>query len=161
VACANWSMRRAGMPVLLVIDDEPLILDCFRYTFTEPEVKLVTGGTAAEGIAQFKRHRPDAVILDVHLPDLSGLDTFRQFNQLDAKVPIIFITGHGTAETAIEAMRLGAYEYVLKPLDPDQVIELVTRAFAISRLMRVPAMLPTEGTDTATQESTDLLIGKS
>ncbi len=54
----------------------------------------------------------------------------------------MLVTGHGTAETAIEAMRLGAYDYVVKPLDPNHLTELVSRAFAISRLMRVPAMLP-------------------
>jgi two-component system nitrogen regulation response regulator GlnG len=145
------------MPALLVIDDEPLILDCFRYTFQEPEVTLATADTAAKGLAQFTKQRPDVVILDVHLPDMSGLDAFRRLRQIDAKVPIIFITGHGTAETAIEAMRLGAYEYVLKPLDPDQLTELVNRAFTISRLMRVPAVVSQAD---AAAESSDLLVGK-
>jgi two-component system, NtrC family, nitrogen regulation response regulator GlnG len=144
------------MPVLLVIDDEPLILECFRYAFAEPNMTLVTAGTAAEGLSQFSKHRPDVVILDVHLPDMSGLDAFQRLHQIDAKVPIIFITGHGTAETAIEAMRLGAYEYVLKPLDPDQLTELVNRAFKISRLMRVPAVVSQAD---AAPDSSDLLVG--
>ncbi len=57
-------------------------------------------------------------------------------------MPVIFITGHGTADTAIEAMRLGAYEYLLKPLELDHLTDLVERAFEISRLMRVPATIP-------------------
>ena len=58
---------------------------------------------------------------------------------------MIFITGHGTADTAIEAMRLGAYEYLLKPLELDHLTDLVDRAFEISRLMRVPATIPEGG----------------
>ena len=60
---------------------------------------------------------PDVVILDVHLPDLSGLDALRRIRELDAKVPVIFITGHGTTETAIEATKLGAFDYLFKPLE--------------------------------------------
>jgi two-component system, NtrC family, nitrogen regulation response regulator GlnG len=129
------------MPHLLVIDDEPLILDCFRYAFTEPEVTLTTAMTAAEGIELFSQQRPDAVVLDVVLPDMTGLELCRRLRQEDARVPMILMTGHGTAARAIEAMRLGAYEYLVKPLDPDEIGALVSRAFEISRLMRVPAVI--------------------
>ncbi|MGH8323887.1 MAG: sigma-54-dependent transcriptional regulator, partial [Steroidobacteraceae bacterium] len=74
----------------------------------------------------------------------------------DPRVPVIFITGHGTAETAIEAMRLGAYDYLLKPLDLDHLREVVRRAIAISRLMSVPALVPESGGE---EERSDLLIG--
>src|SRR5690348_9026487 len=100
------------MPLLLVIDDEPLILDCFRYAFSEPDVTLRTAKTAAEGIELFCRQRPDAVVLDVGLPDMTGLELCQRLRQEDARVPMIFMTGHGTAARAIEAMRMGAYEYV-------------------------------------------------
>ena len=85
--------------------------------------------------------RPDVVILDIDLPDQSGLETFRRIHELDPKIPVIFITGHGTTATAIEAMSLGAYEYLLKPLELDPLCDLVARAFEISRLMRVPAVI--------------------
>ena len=89
--------------------------------------------------------RPDVVILDIDLPDKSGLDVFRRIHEVDPKVPVIFITGHGTTDTAIEAMKLGAFDYLLKPLDLDPLRELVARAFEISRLMRVPAMVAEGG----------------
>jgi DNA-binding NtrC family response regulator len=82
------------------------------------------------------------VVLDVNLVGESGLETFSLIRAADPRIPVIFITGHGTADTAIEAMRLGAYEYLLKPLELDQLSDLVQRAFEISRLMRVPAVIP-------------------
>ena len=101
--------------------------------------------------------RPDVVILDIDLPDQSGLEAFRRIHQVDPKIPVIFITGHGTTATAIEAMSLGAYEYLLKPLELDQLCDLVERAFEISRLMRVPAVVPEGGQP---DDAPDLLVGR-
>lgn len=78
------------------------------------------------------------MLCDVKLPDRSGLDLLANLRDVDPKIPVILMTGFGTSETAIEAMRRGAYDYLLKPLDPDQLEELVQRAFTVSRLMRVP-----------------------
>ncbi len=144
-------------PILLVIDDESAILSCFRIAFAEPEVKLHTATTAAEGLRLFFEHRPDVVILDVRLPDMSGLDLFRRLHESDAKVPVILMTGFGTAATAIEAMRLGAFEYLIKPPDMDQLSELVTRALKISQLMRVPAVI---ADDEAADDASDVLVGR-
>src|SRR3954453_6384623 len=145
------------MPTLLVVDDEPSILYFFRQAFTEPEVTLHTASSAAEGIEAVTRDRPDVVILDINLPDASGLETFRRIHEIDPKVPVIFITGHGTMATAIEAMRLGAYEYLLKPPELDQLSDLVERAFEISRLMRVPAVIPDRG---EAEEDADAVLGR-
>jgi nitrogen regulation protein NR(I) len=145
------------MPKLLVVDDEPSILHFFRRAFHEPEVTLRTAGTAEEALAIVSRDHPDVVILDINLPDQSGLDAFHRLRELDARIPVIFITGHGTTATAIEAMRVGAYEYLLKPLELDQLLDLVNRAFEISRLMRVPAVMPeAESTET----SAEVLVGR-
>ncbi len=144
------------MPVLLVIDDDPLILECFRLLFPKGQATVHTATSAAEGIKVYREKNPDVVVLDVQLPDLSGLDAYKQLHELDARVPVIFITGHAAAETAIDAMRLGAYEYVVKPLDPAPLRELITKAFEISRLMRVPAVVPEVGTN---DESADSLVG--
>ncbi len=145
------------MPTLLVIDDEPSILHFFRRAFPRPETTLLTASTAAEGLERAAGGRPDVVILDINLPDASGLETFERLHQMDPRIPVIFITGHGTTATAIEAMRLGAYEYLLKPLELDQLSDLVERAFEISRLMRVPAVIP-EGTET--RGDSDALLGR-
>ena len=126
------------MHTLLVIDDDPLVAKCFRHVFPPDEVTVRVSPTAADAARDFLAHRPDAVLCDVRLPDRSGLDLLAEFRAADPKVPVILMTGFGTSETAIEAMRRGAYDYLLKPLDPEQVEELVRRAFAVGRLMRVP-----------------------
>ena len=109
------------MATILVIDDEPSILHAFRRAFADPEVTLLTASDGAEGLELVARCRPDVVVLDINLPDMSGLDVFRRIRTIDARIPVIFITGHGTTETAIEAMKQGAFDYLLKPLDLDQL----------------------------------------
>jgi nitrogen regulation protein NR(I) len=144
------------MPVLLVIDDEPAILHAFRRGFQQSDVTVLTAASGAEGLTMVTQYDPDVVLLDLALPDLSGLDVFRRIHQRHAKIPVIFITGHGTTDTAIEAMKLGAFDYLLKPLELAHLRELVGRACAISRLMRVPAV--TE--DEPIQEPADVLVGR-
>src|SRR5438046_1193028 len=116
----------------------------------------MTAGTAAEGLDKLAEYRPDVVILDIELPDLSGLEMLRRLRQFDGRIPAILITGRGTTATAIEAMSLGAYEYLLKPLQMGELRELVARALEASRLMRVPAVLeePASG-----KPASDVLLG--
>src|SRR5262245_37871255 len=112
------------MPMLLVIDDEESILHAFRQNFREPGYTLLTASSAEEGMEQFRK-RPDVVILDIHLPDSTGLETFEQLRRVDARVPVILITGHGTTELAIEAIKRGAFDYLLKPPELPQLREIV------------------------------------
>ena len=145
------------MPKLLVVDDEPAILHAFRRAFREPELTLLTSSSATEGIELVRTESPDVVILDVHLPDLSGLDALRRIRELDAKVPVIFITGHGTTETAIEATKLGAFDYLFKPLELAELRQLVAKALELSRMMRVPPAMDEAAAD---QPQKDALIGR-
>lgn len=144
------------MPSLLFIDDEPTILRAVRKSFRTPQVTVLTAASAAEGLAMVAQHHPDVVLLDLELPDLSGLEVFRRIQQGDARIPVIFITGRGTTETAIEAMQLGAFDYVLKPLKLAPLRDMVERACAISRLMRVPAVTEEE----PAQAAADVLVGR-
>lgn len=105
---------------------------------------MTTATSAEAGIGLFSTTRPDAVILDVLLPDRTGLEVFRELHRLDPKVPVILITAGGTSDTAIEAMKLGAFDYLLKPLDFGRVRSLVRRAFEIRRLMREPVSVDPE-----------------
>lgn len=132
------------MPSLLAIDDDRLVLDCLKFAFPQDQVTLHTAGSAAQGLDLLAQKKPDAVLMDIGLPDMSGLDAFKRLRQIDPKVPVIFMTGDTGSDLAIEAMRLGAYDHLLKPFDPDHLVELVERAFAISRLMRVPVQTETD-----------------
>lgn len=147
------------MAKILVIDDEFSILHAFRRAFDDPGEVLLTAANAEEGIALAVSERPDVVVLDLNLPDAYGLDVFHQIRAVDARIPVIFITGHGTTETAIEAMKLGAFDYLLKPLELARMRDLVERAAEISRLGRVPAVVPDEPVPVGT--AADVLVGRS
>jgi two-component system nitrogen regulation response regulator GlnG len=145
------------LPTLLVIDDEPSILLAFQRAYRNAGIEIVAAETAADGLRQARRQPPDVAVLDVQLPDASGLDLYRSLRQIDARCPVIFITGKSTTDTAIEAMKLGAYEYLLKPLELAQLRQVIDRAFSISRLMHVPAIVD-EGDSIDAQS--DAIIGR-
>ena len=95
------------------------------------------------------------------LPELSGLETYDAIRQIDPKLPVIYITSHGSSEMAIEAMKLGAYDYVQKPLDKEKLLDLVARAAEMRRLMNVPVSVPRDS-DTPTDElDSDAMLGQS
>jgi two-component system nitrogen regulation response regulator GlnG len=144
------------MATLLIVDDEASILLAFRKAFREPAVTVLTAETAAQGLEIAREQRPDVIVLDVHLPDMTGLDMLRQLRELDARSLVVFITGRSTTDTAIEAMKLGAYEYLLKPLDLSSLRQVIDRALAMSRLMHVPAVLAAAGD---VDERADAIVG--
>ena len=144
-------------PRLLVIDDEPSIQHAFTRAFRDTEVAVSLASNAAEAITRFREVAPDVVVLDVHLPDATGLETYQRLRELDARVPVILITGHGTTDLAIKAISEGAFEYLLKPLDLAELRAVIDRAIRASRLMREPAALPEID---PLPESGDALIGR-
>jgi two-component system nitrogen regulation response regulator GlnG len=132
------------MPTLLVIDDEQSVRYSFRRVFEGDGVQVLTARTAAEGLDMIRDHGPDVVVLDLQLPDRTGLDVFQELQAQDSKRPVIFITAHGTADTAIEAMKAGAFDYLVKPVDLERLSQVLARAFEAARLMQVPTILPQE-----------------
>jgi nitrogen regulation protein NR(I) len=144
------------MAKLLVIDDEPTIRFSIEQVFAEESVQVLGAETAAEGLQLAAEESPDVILLDIRLGDRSGLEVFHDLRRLDPRSLIIFITGHGTTDTAIEAMKLGAYDYLVKPFDAEQLQQVVGQAFAISRLMHVPTILE-EGD--RPEDKPDRLIG--
>jgi two-component system response regulator AtoC len=146
------------MPTLLVVDDDELILNCFRFAFAPEELTIQTATTAAEALALCRRQTFDAIVTDVRLPGRSGLELLGDLQALDHRVPVILMTGHGTANTAIEAMRQGAFEYLLKPLDIDVLQAVIDRALETSRMTRTPAQIADCTTDDPGDG--DLLVGQ-
>jgi len=146
------------MAVVLVVDDDPLILQAFDFLFPGAGHEMLKAGTGLEGVAAYEAKLPDVVIADVRLPDIDGLELVRRLQAAGKKTPIILMTGFGTAEIAIEAMRQGAYEYVLKPLDPDTLVPLIERAIDAYRQMRAPLKI---GDGDADSPGAEALIGRS
>ena len=144
------------MPTLLVVDDDRSIRYLIQKAFEGSSIAVLSAGTAEEALALVQQG-PDVVLLDIVLPETSGLEAFQQIQSLDVKLPVIFMTGLGTSNTAIEAMKLGAYDYLHKPLDLTKLVGLVERALEIRRLMQVPVELPRSD---ATVSVGDQIIGR-
>ncbi|MEZ6086995.1 MAG: response regulator [Pirellulaceae bacterium] len=146
------------MQSLLVIDDEASIRKAFERAFTSESVKVLTAKDGAEGERLFVDEKPDVVVVDLSLPDTNGLELFKRLREVDARVPFIFITGHGTVQSAIEATKLGAYDYLFKPLELDEIRSLLDKAFNLSRMVRVQPVLAESDSDEAA--SGDAIVGR-
>jgi DNA-binding NtrC family response regulator len=146
------------MPTLLVIDDDRSIRHIIEQTFEETGLRVLTAPTAEAGLTLVRAERPDVVLLDIMLPQASGLDVLASIKELDKKLPVIFITVGGSSDSAIDAMMRGAYDYVLKPLDTTLLRELVTRALHARQLMNVPVEIPAVARESASGEQ---LVGRS
>jgi two-component system nitrogen regulation response regulator GlnG len=121
---------------LLVIDDEPDVQYSFRRLFESPELEVAAAGSGEEALRLIPALRPDLVLMDIRMGGLNGLETLRRVRELDAKLPVILMTAYGTTQTAIEAMKLGAFDYVLKPFDVPKLKDLVARALQAARDMK-------------------------
>src|SRR5579884_3529472 len=147
------------MPRLLVIDDEPNVLYSLEKSLRSDALEVLTASTAKEGIELAQRRHPDAVLLDVRLSDMYGLDAFDRLRQIDPRLPIVVITAYATTETAIEAMKRGAFEYLLKPVDWHRLREVVDKALELSRLRHVPAVF--EQQEAVPDGPVDRIVGTS
>jgi two-component system nitrogen regulation response regulator GlnG len=130
------------MPGVLVIDDDRSVVHLIRAALKDLKVEVMAAESADEGLSAFKKLKPDAVLLDIMLPGTSGIDLFDKIRRVDERVPVIFITAGGESDTAIEAMTLGALDFLLKPLDVARIKELVSQALQIRTLMETPVEVP-------------------
>ena len=130
------------MAHLLLIDDDPaLIPKQMRQAFPAPDHRVEVARTGAEGLERVRAEPPDVILLDLRLPDQSGLEVSQQIRRIDARIPIIFITIAKSADAAIEAMQQGAYDYLFKPLDLRQLQHVVGEALEVARRMHEPAVM--------------------
>ncbi|MEX2093196.1 MAG: sigma-54 dependent transcriptional regulator [Pirellulales bacterium] len=130
------------MSKVLVIDDDRSVRHLIEKVFVGSNVEVVSAATAEEGLRLQHETQPDAALLDILLPKTSGLELFEELRKADAKLPIVFITSLASSEIAIKAMTLGAFDYLLKPLDVARIRELVGQALEIRRLMSIPVEVP-------------------
>src|SRR5579871_5855979 len=140
----NFPLREGSgyMANILLIDDHPgLLADQVSHVFPDPEHRVNIAHTGAEGLQLVANVRPDVILLDLRLPDQSGLDVLRQLRQIDARIPVVLVTVARSADSAIEAMRQGAYDFLLKPLDLQELDRVLGEALNVARLMREPAVV--------------------
>ncbi len=119
---------------ILVVDDEEGILQALSAILRDEGYLVSETQGGAQAVKSVAKDPPSAVLLDIWMPDQDGLETLRQIRELAPDVPVIMMSGHGTIETAIKAIKLGAYDYIEKPLSLDKVLLLVQHAIETRRL---------------------------
>src|SRR5213083_345248 len=124
------------MNKLLLIDDEADVQYSFQRIFDSPEIELTTASSGEEGLKLVPKLKPDLVIMDVRMGAITGLETLRRIRQIDPRLLVILMTAYGTTQTAIEAMKLGAYDYLLKPFDVPKLKQIIAAALKAARDMK-------------------------
>ena len=152
------------MSKLLLIDDEVDVQYSFQRIFDSPEMELTTASSGEEGLKLIPKLKPDLVVMDVRMGGITGMETLRRIRQIDSKLLVILMTAYGTTQTAIEAMKLGAYDYLLKPFDVPKLKEIIAKALDAAREMRSGARYDFERKDRPVLQPEDLqseIVGQS
>jgi nitrogen regulation protein NR(I) len=143
---------------VLIVDDDPSM----RYSLTRmlegQGLGVAAAKNGAEALMLFFANKPDLVVMDIKMPGQSGLEILRQIKEKDPKALVILMTAFGTTETAIEAMKFGAFDYMLKPFDIPKMKSLVERALEVSRMMKRVISLPDQKGGEIAEES---IVGSS
>jgi DNA-binding NtrC family response regulator len=136
------------MNTVLVVDDKEMLRDSVGATLQRAGFGVVTAESGASALEQIARRRPDCVVTDLKMPGMTGLELLEQARQIDDAMPLIVMTAYGAVDSAVEAIKLGAFDYLTKPFEGDELIVAVKRAIEHSRLARENAVLRTaaEGT---------------
>jgi CheY-like chemotaxis protein len=117
------------MGKILVIDDEEIIRIRLKDLLVLDDYEAFAAGSGTEGLELFARERPDIVIVDLRMPDMDGLEVLRRIKAASEHTEVIIVTGHGGVETAIEAMKMGAFSYLQKPLEYDELLIEINRIY--------------------------------
>jgi len=142
---------------ILIVDDDPQLRSSFERLLSAEGHQVQTAVSGESAVRQVGRSVPDLVIMDVRLPGMTGLEAYREMQQLEPKLPVIIMTAYGTTDTAIEATKLGAYDYVLKPFEIPRVLELIDQALQAGRFMRTRVRV---GSASGSATEPDALIGR-
>jgi DNA-binding NtrC family response regulator len=150
-------MNRAAATIL-VVDDERLIRWSLEQQLRREGYLVLSAATGEEGLRLARTEAPDLVLLDVRLPDADGVDLLARLREMDPEVIVILITAHGAVEPAVRAMKLGATDYLVKPVDPDELGVTIRRALETRTLRRDVTRFQAEVRDGSGLED---LIGES
>jgi len=142
---------------ILIVDDDPQLRQSFEKLLIDEGHDIKTAPSGELGLELLRENEFDLVVMDVRLPGINGLETFQAMHEMDPKLPVIIMTAFGTMETAIEATKLGAFDYVLKPFDIPEMLNLIQQALEAGRFMRSPV----EMDGLPDTDSSDAIIGRS
>ncbi len=144
------------MSQVLVVDDEPSICWAFEQALSEEGYDVVTAATAEEALAASADWTPDVILLDVRLPGADGFSALEQLRQRLTETPVVFMTAFGNLETAVQAIGAGAFEYLTKPFDLDDAVDVVRRALESARRKR-----PVDHDSSGVAVAQGMLVGQS
>ena len=120
-------MLEPGLPPTLVIDDDEVVRKTCVELLEARGHKTLSAATVGEGLRLFSEHRPAAVLLDLRLPDGTGIDVLREFQRQAPGTPVVVISGHGSVAEAVEAMKVGATDFLEKPVSRDRLFQILDR----------------------------------
>ena len=119
---------------ILIVDDEPGIIQSLQGILTDEGFEVVAADGGLKALEIIKETIPDIVLLDIWMPDIDGIETLKRIRELYAGLQVIMISGHGTIETAVKATKLGAYDFIEKPLSLEKVLLSINNALNYNRL---------------------------
>ena len=121
-------------PRILVIDDEAAIRDSLKMILEYEDYEFLGASSGPEGVALVKRDSPDLVVLDIKMPSMNGLETLAEIRKVDEAIPVAMISGHGTITDAMQATRLGAFDFIEKPFTSERVLVTVAKGLEVREL---------------------------
>src|SRR5579884_2161932 len=127
------------MAEILVVDDDENICSAFQHFLKNDGHNPIIASNAEDGIKAVQERHPDIAFIDIRMPGVDGIEALRRIRSLDPNVYAIVMTAYSTSQTAIEAVRLGAFDYLQKPLDLDDVRDVIDKALAAQSLSRKAA----------------------
>jgi DNA-binding NtrC family response regulator len=121
---------------ILVIDDEPILRDSLEVALKTSDYEVLTARTGEEGLEQFRKENPDLILLDHWLPGINGDEVLRRIKEEEPEIPIIVMTAQGSIEMAVSLMKMGAFDFLVKPFELDQVEDLIKKGLDRVRLRK-------------------------
>src|SRR5580704_9360682 len=127
---------RESRPVIAIVDDDPSVREGLHSLVRSAGWRAETFCSAQEFLARTRAEAPSCLILDLQLPDLSGLDLQKRLTAIDLEIPIVFLTGHGDIPASVQAMKAGAIEFLTKPVDEENLVRAIQEAIERDRRTR-------------------------
>jgi DNA-binding NtrC family response regulator len=161
------------MSTVLVVDDKEMLRDSVGATLQRAGFGIVTAESGAAALELIARRRPDCVVTDLKMPGMTGLELLGKAREIDDALPVIVMTAYGAVDTAVEAIKSGAFDYITKPFEGDEMVIAVKRAIEHARMARENAVLrtateegmtssgPQAGADSLGLRGMDRIVGDS
>ena len=136
---------------LLIVDDETIVRDSLGKWFREEGYEVGVAESASEALTRLAERRWNLALVDIKMPGIDGIELQRRLREIDPDLLVIIMTGYASVETAVQALKNGAYDYVTKPFDPDDIANLVRNALSHRRASS--SRLPPSGIDSSAPTS--------